>query len=99
MKFVLISMLSAIAFVSQTESLRVDRSDSNFPYYLRRPCCLMKRPELLIQMCSQSYKGYKLIEWRCTSSHIEVKNFQFRSKFWWNESDGKQEKMLEDPLT
>ena len=30
MKFVLISMLSAIAFVSQTESLRVDKSNSNF---------------------------------------------------------------------
>ena len=30
MKFVLISMLSAIAFVSQTESLRLDQFDSNF---------------------------------------------------------------------
>ena len=30
MKFVLISMLSAIAFVSQTESLSVHRSHSNF---------------------------------------------------------------------
>ena len=30
MKFVLISMLSAIAFVSQTESLRVDESNSKF---------------------------------------------------------------------
>ena len=30
MKFVLISMLSAIAFVSQTESLRVDSLDSNY---------------------------------------------------------------------
>ena len=62
MKFVLISMLSAIAFVSQTESLRVDSSHSNFLYYFRRPYYLMKRPELLIQMCSQSYKGYKLNE-------------------------------------
>ena len=72
MKFVLISMLSAIAFVSQTESLRVDSFDSNFFYYLRRLYCLMKRPELLIQMCSQSYTGYKLNEWRCTSCHIEA---------------------------
>ena len=31
MKFVLISMLSAIAFVSQTKSLRVDSFDSNYP--------------------------------------------------------------------
>ena len=30
MKFVLISMLSAIAFVSQTESLRVEQSNSNY---------------------------------------------------------------------
>ena len=30
MKFVLISMLSSIAFVSQTESLSVHRSHSNF---------------------------------------------------------------------
>ena len=30
MKFVLISMLSAIAFVSQTESLRVEQSNSKF---------------------------------------------------------------------
>ena len=99
MKFVLISMLSAIAFVSQTESLRADSFDSNFFYYLRRLYCLMKRPELLRQMYSQSYTGYKLNEWRCTSCHIEVKNSRFRSKFWWNGSDGIQEKMLEDPLT
>ena len=30
MKFVLISMLSAIAFVSQTESFRIQRNESSF---------------------------------------------------------------------
>ena len=36
MKFVLISMLSAIAFVSQTESLLVDQSERKSSQYLRR---------------------------------------------------------------
>ena len=30
-------MLSALAFVSQTEFLRVNTFDSNFFYYFRRP--------------------------------------------------------------